>query len=38
MAESTVGERLEQIKNLLGTKPDHELARQVGTQASVVAR
>jgi hypothetical protein len=38
MAESTVGERLEQIKNLLGTKPDHELAREVGTQASVVAR
>jgi hypothetical protein len=38
MAESTVGERLEQIKNLLGTKPDHELAQEVGTQASVVAR
>jgi hypothetical protein len=38
MAESTVGERLEQIKNLLGTKPDHELAQAVGTQASVVAR
>jgi hypothetical protein len=38
MAESTVGERLEQIKNLLGSKPDHELAQEVGTQASVVAR
>jgi hypothetical protein len=38
MAESTVGERLEQIKNLLGTKPDHELAQEVGTQPSVVAR
>jgi len=38
MAESTVGERLEQIKNLLGTQPDHELAQEVGTQASVVAR
>ena len=38
MAESTVGERLEQIKNLLGTTPDHELALEVGTHASVVAR
>jgi hypothetical protein len=38
MAESNVSERLEQIKSVLGTKPDHELAQEAGTQASVVVR